>query len=409
MTTPAAPATEAVTPPEAEAPVTVESLISDMEKRIAEGRPIVDKEPAEDAIPERSPEAVDVGEQAGDGKEVGGGEEADPGEEEGDEEEAGQSGEEEEGEGEEELKAEGEEEEDDDEDVFIASIPGRRPGDPDLKLEVAGLTQEETEAINRLRNGYLRGEDYRAQLEAVNATKAEVDFVAQQMDLNPAGYINEVLGDEQKVELVKFLLTNEKVFDSVFPEIERWENDKGRREGEAAKIERDILKRNQAAVHKAQANQAAREQGDAIVRHLEDLGESLSEAHLGRYMRFALQDLDDFVKANPKASLDLETVNMVLKRTGVFESFGIKPTVKKAPAKGPSRAKSPRDRLAEAKGRVEEARKTSERFKKKRARKRSAGTSPPGSGPGPVTPPFKKGETIEERIAYIEKHGIPRT
>jgi hypothetical protein len=99
-------------------------------------------------------------------------------------------------------------------------------------------------------------------------------------------------------------------------------------------------------------------------------------------------------------------VNRILTDTGVFETFGIKPSL---PTPKGRKAPPRTDRIRKAKAKVKEARDTGERFRKTRARKRAAAsTSPPGSGAPPVSHPFKKGDTVEERIAYIEKHGIPR-
>lgn len=398
----------------------VEDRIRQVEERLAEGKPLIDPED-QDAVQEREAAEVDVGEQAGDGEEVGGGEEGDS--DEGEEADAeGEEAEEAEGEGgpeedevdeeEEESEEEAEDEEEEEEgDIYKASIPGRRPGDPDIKLEIQGLTQDEQEGFNRLRNGYMRGEDARAQVKAANELRDSVMVVAQQMDQNPVGYISDTLNDETKVELAKFLLTEDKVFEEVFPAIVDWEHDESRRKGEAAMIERDILKKGRDAELKRAADEAARKQGDAIVEHLEGIAENLSDQNLSRFMRFALQDLDDYVKAHPDVrEMGLERVNQILVGTGVFETFGLKPTLPEPEKTRRAPRKARRDRLAEARSTVEDAEKTSQRLKRKKARKRSAATTtPPGSGAPPVSHPFKKGETVEERIAYIEKHGIPRT
>lgn len=393
----------------------VEDQIADMERRVAEGKPLYDEpKEEEDAVQVGEAEEVDVGEQAGDGEEVGEGEEGDSaeGEDAEGEEEEGTEGSEEEGEEEDvdeeetEAEEEAEDEEDDEEDLYKASIPGRRPGDPDLELEIAGLTQAEQEGLNRLRNGYLRGEDYRSQMTEVNDLRTEVEAVAYQMDVNPVGYINETLEEETKVELAKFLLTQDPIFEKVFPDVEDWGHDQSRREGEAAKIERDQLKKSQDAMRRRATADAARKEGDAIIAHLEGQADDLSETNQKRFMRFAIQDLEDYAKANPKTKFSLENVNRILTDTGVFETFGIKPSLPTPTDQEPPPKK---ERIRKAKAKVQEARDTGKRFQKKRARKRSAAsTSPPGSGAPPVSHPFKKGETIEERIAHIEKHGLPR-
>jgi hypothetical protein len=372
---------------------TVEGQIADLESRIADGKPLV---APEEEVEEKPEEGDDDEENEDEGGE-------DEGEDEG---EDGEVGDEEEEEAEDEDEGEEEDEEDEGE-VFVASIPGRRAGDPDIELEIAGLTKSEVEGFNRLRNGYMRGEDARSQLSEAKDIRDSVEAVAYNMDMDPVGYINGALEREDKIQLVKFLLTDEETFQEVFPTIVDWEHDDSRREGEAAKIERDQMKKADKAARDHQAKTRAREEGDTIVRHLEGLAESLSENKLHRFMRFALQDLQDHVKANPKTPLTLEAVNKILVGTGAFETFGIKPNLPKSEKKAnPPRSK----KIATAKAKVQEARDTEKRLKTKRARKRSAATSaPPGSGAPPVSHPFKPGETVEERIAYIEKHGIPKT
>ena len=385
--------------PEVSAAETVESRINDLEQRIKEGRPLVDEEP-EDAVQERTTEEVDAQEQAVDGEEVGEGDADDA-----EEEVTSESGEEE--------SEEGEPAEEDvleeDEDVYEAKIPGRRDGDADIELEIAGLTSDEQEGLNRLRNGYMRGEDYRAQLAKFTDLRSEVETVAREMSMNPIGYINHSLEGDSKVELAKFLLTQDGVFDAVAPLLADWEQDPSRREGEAAKIERDILK-NADKVRKTQdADDLARETGDKITTHLEDLAEGLSEQQFNRFMRFSLGDLREFVANNPKSALTLETVNDILGKTGMFDTFGITPHVPDANARPrPSKARS-KGSATNARSKVDEASDAKE-IRAKRARKRNvATTAPPGSGAPPVANPFKKGDSVEDRIAFIEKHGLPKT
>jgi hypothetical protein len=378
---------------------TVEGRIADLEQRIEEGRPLVDQEEPEDAVQEPAAEEVDAPERAGDGEEVGEEEPEEPAEE-----EVSSEG------GEEEPEEEADAEEDvleDEGEIFLASIPGRRENDPDIELEIAGLKPEEQEGLNRLRNGYMRGEDYRAQIAKHNELRTDVETVAREMSINPIGYINHSLEDADKVALAKFLLTQDSVYDAVAPVMGEWEHDTARREGEAAKIERDILKKSEKARKAQAADEAAREEGDKIVDHLEGLAEALSQQQLSRFMRFSLGDLREFVANNPKKPLSLETVNDVLTQSGIFETFGVKPSLPDPQERShPSKARP--QRSAKARSKVDEA-PSKDDFKKRRARKRKSASAPPGSGAPPVANPFKKGDSVEDRIAFIEKHGIPKT
>lgn len=364
-----------------------------------------------DALEEREAEEVDVGEQAEDGEEVG-----ERGEEEGEEDE-GEGEEEEEGEGEEEEvdeeEEEGEEEDEEEEEgVFVAKLPGRNPNDPDIEIEMEGLGDEEREAFQRLRNGYMRREQLRVERDAFQEKEAVVNETIIALQTDPLNFVMDELKADMKADLARHLLSEQDVYEAVRDEIANWDADDSMRERDQAKL---ALKRREAAdaaLRQRAAYQEAVESARMVAGVLDVLiPEGFTETEAQAFHDAATYDLERHVNSTKTNRLTKEDVIRVLNKTGALRRYGIDPSdaERRVAALDATSPDSPRKarvkRPSSEVSREEKARNTGKEFKRRSARRKNAASSgPPGAGSSAARLRPPKGQGVKERADWYLKN-----
>lgn len=309
-----------------------------------------------------------------------------------------------------------EEEGDEDEDAaptetFVAKLPGRRAGDPDIEIPLEGLSQEEREAFNRLRNGYMRRERAEAVMAEVAEERAELDGIYTALRTDPIGFIVGQVDKSLHAKLVKFLLTDDEVYDAVVDDVAKWDEDPKEKRAAVAELREERRREQEIAREQAARIQAARRSVQEITAALERMIPSgMDPDRAAQFMGYALRDLEEHTKRHRINDLTPERAIEVLKSTGTLRLFGIKPKApsarRRAPASPAAGTRSEGLPPARPKGPTEErirrkAQKASEGFRQASTRRRAAAAvAPAGAGAEPVklTPP--KGQGIKERLKW---------
>jgi hypothetical protein len=117
-----------------------------------------------------------------------------------------------EGEGEASTEKEGEEEAPGDA-TYVLALPGRRAEDPEEELELQGLTKQQEEAFNRLKNGYMRRAEYDQVMTSVTTDRAELDSIEAELRDDPEVFFLQRVTGPQTRESVALALMRELLAD----------------------------------------------------------------------------------------------------------------------------------------------------------------------------------------------------
>lgn len=358
--------------------------------------------------------------------------EAEAGEEEGSDAVEAEDEEEPEADAEREVTAEDEEDEEDEADegdeepegeYELVELPPRRPGEDPVKMEAP---KELVEHINRLNNGYLRGEDARAmkdaaqgQLDEVNEAKAEIEYIDRELEQDPAGFIlKHVKVPEVREEILLQLLTDEGVWENedLVDRIQKLQRSKETREVVRTRVERDRLKKERDRERQAATERKIREGVRATDRIIVSMiPEDFLPDRATKFRRLALSEMAELGGRVGRTDFSRDEIVQHLDKQGFLDGFGIDPqAARKAPpdngAAAPGKVKEEGDRGKNpARARTptaEEARATGERLKEKGERSRSARAyAPEGAGAPAATRELPR-EGLEARIARVKKHGV---
>lgn len=279
------------------------------------------------------------------------------------------------------------------EEFVTVTLPGRRPNET---KEVA-VSKSLAEDLNRLRRGYLRGEQARARENKVQQQIAENAIIDQQIEVDPAGFVLERVHPSTRKELLLALLTDETLAadDAVRALLDEWEGDPELRR----KAARDLAARRKQTVQQRTAETAATKEVARIAAHVSNLGQNLDDDRGEVFYRTALGMVQAEAKRRGTVKLSDEEVTNLLKHHGLLSAYGI--TV--AAGKG----SKPGSKVSSKVVTPEEARATGQQLKDQSARRRSAAAvAPAGAGAPSSATTLPKGQTIEERIETVRKKGL---
>lgn len=394
--------TETTTPAAPAAPATPGNVRSALEAlRAAREAPAPEEAPA----PQEQPEAEGETEVEAEGDaEVEAEAEGDAGAEAGAEAQDG---------GEDEPEGEGETPEGEDEpQPFVLALPGRRAGDPDLEIPLDGLTPEEQEAINRLRNGYMRGEALRERQEQVEARASQVEQMRAAIRQDPAAFVqNELARNRPAMQQIVMdhlveLLDDESEeargqYTAIIEQLSELEEDPVRRENHKLKRERERTAAQQTSQPDPEVMRVV-----SAVKAMVPPGTPPSKANA--FAEDALRAIHRDLAERQAEEIAPEEVQKIARRyllahgleahaeeeeTAAPDGQGKKPA---APAQAVKAA--PRVRRVDPK-------ETGKALVDRSRRVREAASTPAGGGAPPIAPtPVPKGGGIKEAIAALRKN-----
>lgn len=332
--------------------------------------------------------------------------------------------EEEEAPGEEEEEATGEEELE----LVTFEIPPRNADGEPVPVEVPA---DLIEHFNRLRNGYMRGEQAREERkvteelrEQVLEAKSEIDYIDRELSDDPVGFVSRHVKDTNiRRGLLLELLADDELWkdDGLQEQLQEWELNPEKRELFRTKVERDRLANDRKRDRERRELQEAREGVKATAREVLDIvPQDWEQDRQDRFYRRALRELGEKAGREGKTRFTREEIVQHLTNEGILEGFGISPEQARRAAPGSGAAADPEGGTTTSSGgarkapprRVrkvtpEEAQDTGRRFQEGSKRRRAAAAyAPAGAGAPAASVELPKGQGIKERIAYVRRMGL---
>lgn len=301
--------------------------------------------------------------------------------------------------------------------LVTVSLPGRRPEDPD---EVYEVPRELAESINRLRNGYMRREEFNRQMADVRAAREELQYVEQRLRHDPENFLIEHIPVERRANVVKHLLADEEVWNAVVEELARWDQNELERRAAWAELHAARMRQSREAEAAIAAERAAAENALQIREAIRDLTpDSMDPQRADLFFRYAIRDLQQYVNEHGINRLDPAEVPVLLHRLGTLQAFGIplptspapqangrvsgqtaavqpsavRPTVRPS---GPAGSQVATAVPAQDPGAV---------FRQQVERRAAASAvAPMGVGAAPARPRPPDGQTVKDRIKWAREH-----
>lgn len=303
--------------------------------------------------------------------------------------------------------------------LVTVSLPGRRPEDPD---EVYEVPRELAESINRLRNGYMRKEEFRRQMEDVNQARAELQAVQTRLRYDPENFLIEHIPAERRASVVKHLLADDAVWNAVVEDLARWDQNELERRAAWAELQAERLRQSREAEAQIAEERAIAQNALQIRDAIGDLvPDGMDPQRADLFRRYAIRDLQQYVNEHGINRLDPAEVPILLHRLGTLQAFGIPLPTSPAPqANGrtmggqtavpqPAPAYRPAARptgpAGNAVASAAPARDPGAVFRAQAERRAAAAAvAPAGVGAAPARPRPPEGQTVKERIEWARQH-----
>lgn len=307
----------------------------------------------------------------------------------------------------------------DDGDVVVARLPGREANDPDVEIEIPKELEQD---FNRLRNGYMRGEQVRRERAVLDeervelrADKEELELIDRELTDDAAAFVLErVKSPEIRREILLNLLADDTTWgDAQLQEqLREWEEDEQKRHLFRASTENERLKQSRVREQAAEVRKGANEGVLETTRVLSAMVPADWDPATER--EFHALALDRIAYAAGQRGTTHFTASEIVEIMGekILRAYGIDPVAARdaaAPRTPPSAERRQVRRPAAKTGVVteEEARAAGEKLKKESARRKAAAAyAPAGAGAPPATVELPKGQTVKERIAFVRERGL---
>lgn len=287
--------------------------------------------------------------------------------------------------------------------VLFTLAGDKERGEDDLELDLTGLPSEAVERLNRIKNDGLRRVEYNKQKVALDRAQAELKTVETEIAVNPVGFVLDRLPPVVRKDIAEALFLEH--YDELIERFAGYSQSDGDRKLALSKV-RDGLREGSKRVEAISSHEQRAAQVMDAARALipdtasdEDAQEFITDAAL-HFEALTRQGTD----IRPDAVPDLLASR--LRRYGFHG---------KSPSQSSASAKPPVPKLAvaspkgpDAQTLAEKAKAQQQRLKvSQQSRQNGAAVAPAGAGATPTTriqPP--KGQTIEERAAWVRKNGF---
>ena len=281
---------------------------------------------------------------------------------------------------------------DGDEETFTVGLPARNAGDKDIEFEVDNVASRDD--LNRLRKGYMRGEEARQQQAAVQSERDEIEEIDLHIDIDPAGFLLDRVGKDVRIQVARALLLDEDVNKALQEELAGFDDDK---DLEHARLKSDAERRkiSDEAKHKIAVSRTTKANVNAIVENIRGfIPEGMEREDWIPFYNLALSTAEQACKASGRYQMTKDELKTALTAGRVFQML---------PGKGKS---PPVKKTAGTDGSGDAPTKVAALKKARLRRKNVAGSSPAGVGSPPASIALPKNQSVSERIAHARKVGI---
>lgn len=293
---------------------------------------------------------------------------------------------------------------------LVVEIPGRGPDDDPER--VAAPDKQTADALRRLRNGYMRGEDFNRKAEALEDQRQELQEFETQLRADPAGTVLEVAPDDVKTQMATRLLEDDEVYEHVRSLIEDWRMNDHKRRADIYEAKEKSRERRSEVTRDTRIRRKAREGARNARQAVEGLlPEGISDTAARKLLEEGMGDLGEHMVETGNYDPTTEDARDVLRETGTLELFrqigGGSGERSSEEGEASESASTRRVRRVEpGSEEAEKARRTSEELEEKAEKRRGAAATPQGAGGAaatPVSPP--EGQSVEERIEWVRERG----
>lgn len=217
-------------------------------------------------------------------------------------------------------------------DTLIVELPARTPnGEP---IRVAVPDQESLEAIQRLQNGYMRGEQAREVQAESHQVLGEFEEFRQQLQLDPVGVLEESLSPDQAEMWFRYLLTHPAIIQRAARDIEMVAS------GDEDAIERVRERTRSQRLELEKASRTKIEEQRAIRSNARDVNaqigrlvpESFTEDMKELFYRDARYDIQAWQQRTGQSIVPPNIVAQIL--TPRLKALGVDPAARRAPKTG---------------------------------------------------------------------------
>jgi hypothetical protein len=296
----------------------------------------------------------------------------------------------------------------------VVRLPGRGPDDPEEEWEIAD--PKLVNSLNRLRNGFMRGEELKREKTALAGQREEVDFVFDSLTGDPEGFVLEHVTDpEIRRGIARQLMADPNIFKSVMEEFGAIEDDEEALSAKRDRLRLEQLEKRDSARAKTEKTKALRTQVMAVRDTLDGFAESLDDSRRQTFQRYAARELADHIREKKIESIPVDEITVVLQQRGVLQLFGLTPgapgtgngsrTAGAGPTDDPPAPSAPAPAHAAAGGKkAVNARMVGEQLRAAReTREAAAAVTPAGSGAVPTRIKPPDGQGVRDRISWFRK------
>jgi hypothetical protein len=292
--------------------------------------------------------------------------------------------------------------------AIVVQLPAREPGARGVNgepYEIEVGDQQTADAIRYLVNGFVRGEKVREEREAIRRQAAQIEDIRQAADIDPIGFVLEILPESSKKAAARALLTDPEVWKAVNEELGELLEDPDKLRLVRAEIQNERYqlrdRRQQAHARRRQAEA----QAERVMGGIEKLvPPKMTEEQADLFIEDALRDLQAYMERQKVEVVELHDLPMIL--TNRLRAHGIDPMAAAGRLAQQDRSERETDggarRTASAptagKGRQP---KPEDFTRGAEARRRAAAIPPAGAGAGvteQARPP--KGATLKEAFKW---------
>jgi hypothetical protein len=293
---------------------------------------------------------------------------------------------------------------------FLLTIPSRQAGEADVEIPFAGLTEQQQQDLNRLRNGYMRGEDIRAKQAALEGKLAELNAFETMLSTNPEHVILNALSEPKRIAIATKLIAQ--YWDEIVPAIQQFDTDPIARVKQASQTQIELRDQQKEYESTLQRQRSASEIRTQLLAQIPD---GTDEDTAERFYADAV----NAIRLAESRGTNVTTKNLPDILAHHVKLYGFtagapqppalpKPAIPRAVARAsapaaPKGAPEPTPEQAA----LEQARKGQARLTQTVvAQRRAASVPPAGAGAAPVRlPPVPSGADIETASRELKKAG----
>lgn len=286
-------------------------------------------------------------------------------------------------------------------------LPGRRPGEPDLMLEIDPSDTETIQRVQQMVNGYERKRDSEARLEYAHKMMDEAREFQAMVQIDPVSVVERTLDPERQSHLALRILSNPEMFQTLAPTLKAMLTDENARSVVAAHLEAESYKLKERAQQEVRETQFAERNARDIRRAIDALcPATLPAAQRELWRQDALNSVTQYVTQHNLRQLHPMDLPVVL--AARLRAMGMDPQQGAALLQQTFTGKSARPGGSPAP--TNRPQPTAENFQRASSARRAAAAAAPGGAGAPTAqmpkPPANMG--VKEAANWArQQRGLP--